>query len=35
MDNLRNSADEMARIDQSELDAAMQEVLDLFEHKAM
>ena len=31
MDNLRNSADAMARIDQSELDAAMQEVLDLYE----
>ena len=31
MDNLRNSADAMARIDQSELDDAMQEVLDLYE----
>ena len=31
LDNLRNSADAMARIDQSELDAAMQEVLDLYE----
>lgn len=31
MDDLRNSADAMARIDQSELDAAMQEVLDLYE----
>ena len=31
IDNLRNSADAMARIDQSELDAAMQEVLDLYE----
>lgn len=32
IDNLRNSADAMARIDQSELDATMQEVLDLYEH---
>ena len=31
IDNLRNSADAMARIDQSKLDAAMQEVLDLYE----
>ncbi len=31
IDNLRNSADAMARIDQSELDAAMQEMLDLYE----
>ena len=31
MDNLRNSADAMARIDQSELDAEMQEVLYLYE----
>lgn len=31
MDDLRNSADAMARIDQSELDAAMQEVLGLYE----
>ena len=31
MDNLRNSADAMARIDQSELDAEMQEVLNLYE----
>ena len=31
LDNLRNSADAMARIDQSELDAAMQDVLDLYE----
>ena len=31
LDNLRNSADAMARIDQSKLDAVMQEVLDLYE----
>ena len=31
LDNLRNSADAMARIDQSELDAEMQDVLDLYE----
>ena len=31
MDDLRNSADAMARIDQSELDAEMQEILDLYE----
>lgn len=31
MDNLRNSADAMARIDQSELDDYMQVVLDLYE----
>ena len=31
MNDLRNSADAMARIDQSELDAEMQEILDLYE----
>lgn len=31
MDDLRNSADAMARIDQSELDEEMREVLDLYE----
>lgn len=35
MDNMRNNADAMARIDQSELDAQMQEVYTLYEQGAV